>query len=277
MHEVLAYDRAFDTVLNFLKKDTTPGLLLATSDHETGGLATARQLEDFIYPEYLWHPSVLANASRSVEWLTDNYGEFLGYGIASSSSDTDTDESDSDSDGEDESATSATEKYLRAALREHLGIADPTKDELSKLLKHPEQAPYHFATMISSRSQTGWSTHGHSAADVNIYASDPKAVRGVLDRNVENTEVGGFMKRWLGVEGYVGDIERELKGGMGETAGPGGKIWRSDWMGEVAEEGTRLDGQNHTSGAGAAKSVKRDHYQNDFAKHKRCTLCESGR
>ena len=43
VHEVLAYDKAFASVLDFLDKDTTPGVLVGTSDHETGGLATARR------------------------------------------------------------------------------------------------------------------------------------------------------------------------------------------------------------------------------------------
>jgi len=43
VHEVLAYDKAFATVLDFLEKDDTPGMVVSTSDHETGGLATARR------------------------------------------------------------------------------------------------------------------------------------------------------------------------------------------------------------------------------------------
>ena len=43
VHEVLAYDKAFASVLDFLDKDKTPGVLVGTSDHETGGLATARR------------------------------------------------------------------------------------------------------------------------------------------------------------------------------------------------------------------------------------------
>lgn len=43
VHEVLAYDRAFASVLDFLDKEETPGILVGTSDHETGGLATARR------------------------------------------------------------------------------------------------------------------------------------------------------------------------------------------------------------------------------------------
>lgn len=43
VHEVLAYDKAFASVLDFLEKDDVEGVLIGTSDHETGGLATARR------------------------------------------------------------------------------------------------------------------------------------------------------------------------------------------------------------------------------------------
>ena len=43
VHEVLAYDKAFASVLDFLDKDDVDGVLVGTSDHETGGLATARR------------------------------------------------------------------------------------------------------------------------------------------------------------------------------------------------------------------------------------------
>ncbi|KAL8685186.1 MAG: hypothetical protein Q9224_005923, partial [Gallowayella concinna] len=42
VHEVLAYDKAFASVLEFLDRDDVEGVLVGTSDHETGGLATAR-------------------------------------------------------------------------------------------------------------------------------------------------------------------------------------------------------------------------------------------
>lgn len=52
VHEVLAYDRAMKAVLDFLDEDETPGLMISTSDHETGGLADARR-------EFAW--TLLAN------------------------------------------------------------------------------------------------------------------------------------------------------------------------------------------------------------------------
>ena len=43
VHEVLAYDKAFESVLAYLDKSDTLGVVVSTSDHETGGLATARR------------------------------------------------------------------------------------------------------------------------------------------------------------------------------------------------------------------------------------------
>lgn len=41
VREVLEYDKTFKIVLDFLEKSDTEGILVATSDHETGGLSTA--------------------------------------------------------------------------------------------------------------------------------------------------------------------------------------------------------------------------------------------
>jgi len=43
VHEVLAYDRAFNSVLDFIKGEKTQTVMVSTSDHETGGLAVARR------------------------------------------------------------------------------------------------------------------------------------------------------------------------------------------------------------------------------------------
>jgi alkaline phosphatase len=137
VHEVLAYDKAFASVIDFLEHDTTQGVMVSTSDHETGGLATARQLHA-AYPEYLWYPGVLANTSASAERLSRDYYRKLGAGASDVAS------------------------WVQNAVVEKLGIHDASEEEISLLVDHPEIAPYTFADMVSRRSQTGWSTHGHS-------------------------------------------------------------------------------------------------------------------
>lgn len=145
VHEVLAYDKAFAAVLDFIEKEDTPTVLISTSDHETGGLAVARQLHKS-YPEYLWLPDVLAKASHSSEYLERKLNEYL-----SSNGKTDSHQKQRD--------------YVRESLLEQgLGIDDATDEEVDLLLQPDDEVPagYLFADMISRRAQVGWTTHGHS-------------------------------------------------------------------------------------------------------------------
>ncbi|KAF2013874.1 alkaline phosphatase-like protein [Aaosphaeria arxii CBS 175.79] len=220
VHEVLAYDKAFSTVLEFLKNDPTEGIMVSTSDHETGGLATARQLHA-TYPEYLWYPGALANATHSAERLDLEYKDYLETSHPS---------------------TSDKAEFVRKSISEGLGIKDFAQEEVDKLLTEPDTALYQYADMISRRSQTGWSTHGHSGADVNIYSSDPKAALALVG-NHENTEVGDFLRNYLGVD--VDAITEELKqkgASLNVQAADGSEV---SWMGPIPEDGQRLDGQTH--------------------------------
>lgn len=161
VHEVLAYDKTFARVLKWVNEHDA--VLVSTSDHETGGLAIARQLHE-TYPEYLWYPQVLANATHSSEYLALKYRDFVGAG-----------------EGE--------ETFLRTTLLEEgFGVYDVSEAEIEALRVHKIAADWVFADIISKRAQIGWSTHGHSGVDVNIYGS--KGTERLVG-NHENTDVGG--------------------------------------------------------------------------------------
>jgi alkaline phosphatase len=151
VHEVLAYDKAFAAVLEFLEKDSTPGVVVSTSDHETGGLAAARQLHT-TYPEYKWLPGVLANASHSTEFLDNKLREFLSV----------------------ETKKNKQQGYVRELLKKGLGITDATDEEIDSILDStnpdsPTNPQYQFADIISRRAQIGWTTHGHSGKYQPLY------------------------------------------------------------------------------------------------------------
>ncbi|KAI2631068.1 alkaline phosphatase-like protein [Hypoxylon sp. NC1633] len=187
VREVIEYDKAFQAVLDFLDESSTPGVLVATSDHETGGLAVARQV-NAAYPQYLWYPGILANASSSSEHLAHRLRSHV--------------EKASDS------SIDKLKKYINDELVvPGLGIHDASDDELTTLASNPDYSQSLFAHMISIRAQIGWSTHGHSAVDVNIYSSGgpgADAIRG----NVENTDVGKYLRDYLKVD--VEAITKEL-------------------------------------------------------------------
>ncbi|KAK5122906.1 hypothetical protein LTR85_003471 [Meristemomyces frigidus] len=223
VHEVLAYDKTVAAVLDFIGDTETPTVMVGTSDHETGGLATARQLHS-TYPEYLWYPGVLANASHSAAHLHYEFNDHLA-GIPKHASN---------------SASKSSEDvraYLTSLVAKDLGINDPSPEELDTLIQHPAIAAYGFAEMVSRRAQTGWSTHGHSGADVNIYSSDPSAAKALVG-NHENTEVGEFLRAYLGLDDEVEKVTEKLRKHMDV-------VGASSWLGDVPTEGERLDGQDH--------------------------------
>lgn len=92
-----------------------------------------------------------------------------------------------------------------------LGIADARDFELRQLASDPEHAIYTFSRMISQRARIGWSTHGHSAVDVNIYSSGGRLAEDIHG-NVENTQVGEFLRKYLDVD--TDKITDELRAKM---------------------------------------------------------------
>lgn len=203
VHEVLAYDKAFQMVLRYIedeKDSDVSNVVISTSDHETGGLAAARQLHSG-YPDYLWYPRVLGNATHSGEYLASRLFQY---------------------DGPSDTLPRYVQEEL---LGKGMGIYDPSSMELNTLLYHPELAAYTFADMVSRRAQIGWSTHGHSAVDVNIYGAG-KGFR-KLAGNHENTEIGEFMEEYMGVD-VQAVTQRLLKYG---------KQQGTEWMGRPVPEG----------------------------------------
>lgn len=119
--------------------------------------------------------------------------------------------------------------YVKHELVEKgLGIWDATKDELQLLVDNANSASYSFADMVSRRAQIGWTTHGHSAVDVNIYGT---AGSSDLRGNHENIEIGQFLRNYLDVD--VKAITEELKkANVFSAADSGG----TGWTGRVPSE-----------------------------------------
>lgn len=188
VREVLEYDKTFQAVVDFVASSATQTVLVATSDHETGGLGTAIQ-EPGHLPVYNWYPRALAKATASTEFLA---AKLRSYAASSSSS-----------------SKADLKKWInRELVVPGLGIANASDDELSALADNAEAALEIFSAMISLRAHVGWSTHGHTAVDVNIYSSGgpgTDALRG----NVENTDVGRFLRHYLDVD--VEAITQELR------------------------------------------------------------------
>ncbi|KAJ5137601.1 Repressible alkaline phosphatase [Penicillium atrosanguineum] len=224
VHEVMAYDRAFAAVLEFLENDTTPGVVVSTSDHETGGLAAARQLHKS-YPEYLWLPGELAKSKHSSEYAGAKLTEYLS------------------GTGKDDKESKQRDYIRKTLLEEDLGITDATDEEVESVLHpDPQVSPtYVFADIVSRRAQIGWSTHGHSAVDVNIYASSSQDAWPLMG-NHENIEVGHFLADYLDLD--VGAVTKRLQASSYWTASGEETTDQEEysWLGNPVGSDVRLEG-----------------------------------
>ncbi|KAK6526917.1 hypothetical protein TWF281_010113 [Arthrobotrys megalospora] len=217
VREVRAYDKAFEVVLKKIDEMDTETIVISTSDHETGGLSAARQLHE-TYPDYLWYPSVLANASHSSEYMAKLLADFP------------------------ETGKKKITEYIKDELLPLQQITDADDDEIAKLVTAKTgglSSAYAWADMISRRAQIGWATHGHSAVDVNIYAYPPESAK-KLWGNHENTEIGEFLRNWLDVD--VDAITKKLR-----KEGTNAK-WMGKELDEILEETEKSMGVGGKSG-----------------------------
>ncbi|CAB4255058.1 similar to Saccharomyces cerevisiae YDR481C PHO8 Repressible vacuolar alkaline phosphatase [Maudiozyma barnettii] len=182
VREVLAFDKAFKSVLEFAEQSDVETVLISTSDHETGGLVTARQVTES-YPDYVWFPQVLANSTHSGEHLKSLINNFKGK------------------------KEEKTEFVKHEIMENHLGINDYTEHEIKSLVSETDANKIQdlINIMVSFRAQVGWTTHGHSAVDVNIYAYSNRRERwhDILDHlqgNHENIEIGEYMAKYLNLD-----------------------------------------------------------------------------
>ncbi|KAJ2658100.1 vacuolar alkaline phosphatase [Coemansia sp. RSA 1200] len=181
LRDILEYWRTVDAVRSFV--DAHPDtLLVSTSDHETGGMALG------VDPEYLWDPQVLDPVARSAESVCAHLRAM----------------SDDDSDESVDDYVSAT------VLPAHLGIRNATDAEVDGIVgaagMGSKRCKRTVGGVVSRRAHIGWSTGGHTGADVGLYAYgssnssqlQQEALR-MFRGNMDNTQVGRALAAYLDV------------------------------------------------------------------------------
>ncbi|KAJ2607706.1 vacuolar alkaline phosphatase [Coemansia sp. RSA 1365] len=172
LHDIIEYWRAVDVVRKFVDQHPDT-LLISTSDHETGGITLGT------HNEYFWLPQVLHSVSRSAE------------SICSELRQSEYDNSDYDDN-------------LLLIIEQDLGISNATDDEVDKIRqvlinsKSSKKCKHAIGHLVSARSHIGWSTGGHSAADVGLFAygQDSNLFKG----SIENYQLGKALASYLNVD-----------------------------------------------------------------------------
>ncbi|KAJ3193647.1 hypothetical protein HK101_004425 [Irineochytrium annulatum] len=159
LHEILEYNRAIDAVMKWVSThDNT--VMISTSDHETGGLSVAHELQG--YPEYKWTPSALKNVKNSTVVL----GHFLST----------------------YNGTDYATFVKGTVIPQWLGITDPSADEVS-FLSTAGKSGIEYDSFIARML---WETNSHQYA----YGHQSEQLRG----NHENTDIGAFIAKYLNLD-----------------------------------------------------------------------------
>jgi len=142
LHDIFAFDEAVAAALAFAQENGET-LIVSTSDHETGGLTLGR---DGVYD---WHPERLARVAHSSEKIS----RLLAEGMA-----------------------------VEQVVHEELGIDDLTAEEDTSLAhvyaqKNGGALMAKLNDLVARRSGIAWTTGGHTAVDVNLYAYGPGSNR----------------------------------------------------------------------------------------------------
>ncbi|NMH65841.1 alkaline phosphatase [Shewanella salipaludis] len=150
MGEMGAFANAVEVVEQFVRQHPDT-LMLVTADHNTGGLSIGAE------GQYLWEPAILRSLSASPDSL----------------------------------AKQAMEAELwKEALGSHLGFT-PDHDEFLHLAKARMQGQEAMSGaikhLIDKRTHTGWTTSGHTATDVQVFAAGPAAE--LFNGHQDNTDL----------------------------------------------------------------------------------------
>lgn len=125
------------------------------------------------FPEYLWYPDRLVGVKRSGEFISR---EFMAQPFEK------------------------REEFLLKIFDDWLGMK-PSDEDIKYLLR-PDiimtEVDYYLGKVVSDHAGLGWSTHGHSAVDVNLYSFGVGSEE--LRGNHENIEIGDVIRSRLNLD-----------------------------------------------------------------------------
>ena len=189
MHEMADFEETLKIVKTFV--DSNPNtLLVLTSDHSTGGLTVGANYEliydgpkikyqwirDFIQPVKASVKAIARDLFHAQEAWYARWLELTGLEL---------------SESEQQAFNNIVIGYE---------VANPiTLDDLTD--DHREQlraAMIQINSIINGRSQTGWTTGGHTGVDVNVYSTGKYSER--FAGNLDNTRIGKIIRDIL-IEG----------------------------------------------------------------------------
>lgn len=150
MSEMEDYEKAFKAAIDFAKKDKHT-LVIATADHSTGGFTIGAN------GIYNWFPEPIKAAKRTPDFMA---------------------------------AEIANGADVEEILSKYIGF-ELTPEEIDSVKSaargNVTEIDNAIEGIFNKRSNTGWTTGGHTGEDVNVYAFGP--TREALSGRIENTDL----------------------------------------------------------------------------------------
>jgi alkaline phosphatase len=154
--DLLAFDQAVAVALDFAKRDGQT-LVLAMSDHNTGGFSIGNHASNAIYPQM--KVEAFLDPFRKMQASTSRMWELID--------------------------TDKTAARVKAVLKEGwaLDITDEDAQKILTLASSYKDSPYYAIGEVLCPKYTyvGWTTHGHCGGDVPLHAFGPGKPGGVLE------------------------------------------------------------------------------------------------
>lgn len=175
LHDMLAYDEAFRVALEFAQQDGET-LIVATADHDTGGLTLGRAVPPDDLPSYaatFWRPLL----GRSIYgWRPDALHAVRASSVNIAS------------------RLQESQEEAGSVFRELAGIDSLTYEEVAAV-EIARRGQGSLVTLIgeiiSRQAGIGWTSGGHTGVDVNLYAYGPWSER--FRGNVDNDVIGRIL------------------------------------------------------------------------------------
>jgi len=183
--DTLEFDETFKAVIDKVSTLDTETIVISTSDHETGAYGLA------IDNIYQWYPQNLLNSTISTEKAVELFENYKG---------------DDDDD---------KESFLKnEILLNKMQLTNISNINITELV-HSDQLQVDISHIISNQALIGWTTTGHSAVDVPLfaYANTKEAYNEVLAHlgsSVENIELPKFFASYLDVD--LNEVTEKIQG-----------------------------------------------------------------
>eukprot|EP01112_Ceratiomyxa_fruticulosa_P015374 TRINITY_DN4512_c0_g1_i1.p1 TRINITY_DN4512_c0_g1~~TRINITY_DN4512_c0_g1_i1.p1 ORF type:complete len:503 (+),score=106.63 TRINITY_DN4512_c0_g1_i1:170-1678(+) len=167
VHEFKEYDEALGLVKQFADEDGST-VVLGTSDHDTGGLALGYQSNPLLPYIYGFFPDRLDGVTASCNYMASLIG--AGQSISS-------------------------------VLNAYANITDLSDNELQLISQanatNKGSLPGIVGNIVSTRAYIGFSTHGHTGVDVNLYGYHLPIEFG---GNIENIDLSTYIQDILDLD-----------------------------------------------------------------------------